>query len=269
MDLSPLQLAIVAIAAVAAGFVNAVAGGGTLISFPALTFVGIPSVAANVTNTVALSPGYLGGAYAQRADLGTQKHRLRRLVPAGILGGITGGVLLLHTDDAIFRRLVPFLILLACALLAGQDRIRAWVVAREERVLAKRDPGSAPAGNGPSRDNVGPVGVLVVFAASIYGGYFGAGLGIILLAVLGAILDDDLVRVNALKQCMSFTVNTTAAVFFLFSGKVVWSAAAVMAVGAVIGGTIGGRTASKMNPKVLRTVVIVAGVIIAGVYFAK
>jgi uncharacterized membrane protein YfcA len=113
------------------------------------------------------------------------------------------------------------------------------------------------------------VGVVVVFAASIYGGYFGAGLGIILLAVLGAVLDDNLTRVNALKQCMSFTVNTTAAVFFLFSGKIVWSAAIVMAVGALIGGTLGGRTASKMNPKVLRTIVIIAGVIIAGVYFVR
>jgi len=270
MDLTPLQLIIVAVAAVAAGFVNAVAGGGTLISFPALTFVGIPSVAANVTNTVALSPGYLGGAYAQRADLTTQKHRVRRLVPAGILGGLTGGVLLLVTSDAIFRRLVPFLILLACALLAGQDRIRAWVLAREAKALQGQDPSSRDAeAPGSGRGNVGPVGVGVVFVASIYGGYFGAGLGIILLAVLGAILDDNLVRINALKQCMSFTVNTTAAVFFLFSGKIVWSAAAVMAVGAVIGGTIGGRTASKMNPKVLRTIVIVAGVIIAGVYFVK
>jgi len=270
MDLTPLQLVIVAVAALAAGFVNAVAGGGTLISFPALTFVQIPTVAANITNTVALSPGYLGGTYAQRSDLATQKHRVARLVPAGILGGLTGGVLLLRTSDAIFRQLVPYLILLACALLAGQDRIRAWVIAREAKALANAGPSFAdddlPAS---TRDNVGVVPMIVVFAASIYGGYFGAGLGIILLAVLGAVLDDDLVRINALKQCMAFTVNMTAAVFFLFSGKIVWSAAAVMAVGALIGGTIGGRTASKLNPNVLRGIVIIAGVLVSIYYFVK
>ena len=263
MDLSTLDLAAIGAAAVAAGAVNAVAGGGTLISFPTFTAVGIPTVAANVTNTVALSPGYVGGTLAQREDLRGQRSRLERLVPAAMLGGVVGGVLLLVTSESIFRRLVPFLILTACGLLASQDRVKAWVVARHaaqvEDETARR----------PHASGVGPVGIAAVFGAAIYGGYFGAGLGIILLAVLGVVIDDDLIRVNALKQAMAVAINTTAAAFFLFSGKVEWTAAAVMAVGSLAGGAIGGRVASRLDPRILRRVVITAGVAIAIVYLVR
>lgn len=263
MDLSALNLAVLAAAAVAAGAVNAVAGGGTLISFPALTAVGIPAVAANVTNTVALAPGYVGGTHAQRNDLKGQRARLERLVPAAMLGGICGGALLLVTSESLFRRLVPFLILAACALLASQDRVKAMVAARHARQVD----------NETARERhdsgVGLVGIGSVFVAAIYGGYFGAGLGIILLAVLGVVIDDDLIRINALKQSMAVAINTTAAAFFIFSGKVVWSAAAVMAVGSLIGGSLGGRLASRLNPVILRRVVIAAGVVIAIIYLAR
>jgi uncharacterized membrane protein YfcA len=262
MDLSPLSLLAVAAAAVAAGLVNAIAGGGTLISFPMLTAVGVPTVGANITNTVALSPGYLGGTIAQRDDLSGQRVRLLRLLPMAVLGAIGGSVLLLNTSESVFRRIVPFLILGACGLLAAQDRVRGWVETRD-RQRAER-------GAAPRHDSgIGPVGMVAVFGAAIYGGYFGAGLGIILLAVLGVVVDDELVRINALKQALSLTINTTAAIRFLFSGEVVWTAAAVMAVGSLIGGNVGGRVASRAKPAVLRTVVIALGVIVALVYLVR
>lgn len=258
MDPGPFDLLIVAAAALAAGFVNAVAGGGTLISFPALTAVGITPVSANVTNTVALCPGYLGGAIGQRQDLAGQRARLVRLLPATAAGGLVGGIVLLTTSADVFRVLVPYLILLACGLLAAQERIRAWVVRRSE--VADHEPH-------PSGAGLGAIGA--VFVASIYGGYFGAGLGIIVLAVLGAVIDDTFIRVNALKQTVTFTVNTTAAVFFVFSGQVVWSAAAVMAVTSLIGGNVGGRVAARLPAVALRRVVIAVGVVIALVYFTR
>lgn len=256
--LSAGELALVGAAAVAAGFVNAVAGGGTLISFPALTAVGVPALSANVTNTVALSPGYLGGVHAQRADLEGQGHRLRVLVPVGVVGGLVGGGLLLATGESLFRSLVPFLILAACGLLAAQDRIRAWVQRREEA--------AARAGR---HGDVGVGGAAAVFVGAVYGGYFGAGLGIILLAVLGAVIDDQLRRINALKQAMSLTINTTAALFFVFSGRVVWAAAVVMMAGALLGGSVGGRVAARLRADVLRAVVITLGVVIAIAFWLR
>jgi uncharacterized membrane protein YfcA len=184
------------LAAVAAGIVNALAGGGTLITFPTLVALGIPAVAANVTNTVALVPGYLGATFAQSKDLRGQEKRLWLFLPAGAIGGIIGGILLLNTGEKLFRSLVPILILLASGLLAIQDPLRAWLVRR-----------SKPAGSTTLSEKWAalPVGL-----AAIYGGYFGAGLSVIVLAVLGLLLDDSLTRLNALKQAVAFSVNVAA-----------------------------------------------------------
>jgi uncharacterized membrane protein YfcA len=247
-----LDLVVATVAALLAGLVNALAGGGTLISFPALTLVGVPAVAANVTNTVALCPGYLGGTFAQRRDLAGQRRRLLLLLPAAALGGLAGGALLLLTSEKLFRTLVPWLILAAAALLAAQGPVK--------RLAARHV---------PSGRDVGPAAVVAVFLAAIYGGYFGAGLGILMLAVLGLFVDDDLVRVNALKQAISIATNTTAALFFVFSGRVVWAAAIAMMAGALVGGHVGGALASRMKPAVLRGVVVALGVVVAGVYFAR
>lgn len=255
MNPSALELVLVGLAAVAGGAVNALAGGGTLITFPALIAVGVPAVSANVTNTVALSPGYLGGTYGQRRDLDGQGRRLRLLAPVAVLGGLAGGILLLATGDELFRELVPFLILGASGLLAVQDRVRTRIVRR----LAEH------ASSGPREVWI----AVPAFMASVYGGYFGAGLGVILLAVLGLVIDDTLTRINALKQALSFLVNVTAAVFFVFSGKVVWSAALVMAVGALVGGSIGGRLAGRMRTEVLRGVVVTIGVVVGIVYLVR
>ncbi len=232
---------------------NAIAGGGTLITFPALTFVGVPAVAASVTNTVALSPGYLSATFAQWNDLKPQRHRLLLLAPVAVIGGIVGGLLLLNTGERVFRQLIPFLILLASVLLALQGRLRKWIVARQAKHVKRSDAWV----------------IFPIFLASVYGGYFGAGLSVIVLAVLGLVIDDNLTRLNALKQAVAFCVNVAAALFFLFSGQVVWLAAGVMAVGAIAGGLLGGRVAGRIKPETLRAVVVVIGIAVSLIYFIR
>ena len=252
--LTPLNYLLISLAALAAGAINALAGGGTLITFPMLTFLGIPAVSANVTNTVALSPGYFGGTLAQLNDLRGQGKRLWLIVPASVVGGVLGGILLLQTGEKLFRELVPYLILLASLLLAIQDPVRAWLTKRM----------AAGQGGGLEKFTWLSVGL-----ASVYGGYFGAGLSVIVLSALGLTLEDSLTRLNALKQAVAFSVNIAAAIFFVFSGHVVWSAALVMAVGALIGGALGGRLAGRIKPSTLRWTVVTIGVIISVIYFVR
>jgi hypothetical protein len=249
------EFILIGLAALAAGAVNALAGGGTLITFPLLTAVGIPAVAANVTNTVALCPGYLGGTMAQAKDLKDQKRRLYILIPVSVLGGVLGGILLLNTGEKLFRELVPWLILMASGLLAVADPVRNWL----QRRAAK---------NGEAKDmTVGAI--LPVGLAAVYGGYFGAGLSVIVLAVLGLTINDSLTRLNALKQAIAFSVNTAAAIFFVFSGNVIWPVALVMAVFALVGGNLGGRLAGRIKPSTLRKLVVVIGVTVSIIYFIK
>jgi uncharacterized membrane protein YfcA len=253
--LSGMDFVLVGLAAVAAGAVNALAGGGTLITFPMLTAVGVPAVAANVTNTVALCPGYIGGTLAQKNDLRGQTKRFRIVLPAGIIGGLIGGFLLLNTGEKLFKDLVPFLILLASGLLAVQDPLKAWLTRRM--------------GEDRARDGNEKWASLPLGLAAIYGGYFGAGLSVIVLAVLGLTLEDTLTRLNALKQLVAFSTNLAAAIFFLFSGQVVWPAAIVMAVGALLGGVLGGRLAGRVKPSTLRWMVVTIGVIVSIIYFVR
>ncbi len=250
-----LSLSLILLAGMAGGAVNALAGGGTLITFPVLTAVGIPPVAASITNTVALSPGYFGATLAQLKDIRGQERRLKLLLPAGALGGIVGGLLLLQTTDKVFRELVPYLILMAAILLALQDRLRAWLLRR----LAESGRSGLPEF----------WAVPPIFLASIYGGYFGAGLSVIVLAVLGLILEDTLTRLNGLKQAIALSVNVAAAIFFIFSGQVVWLAAVTMALGALIGGALGGRLAGRIKPSSLRRIVVVIGLIVGIIYLLR
>jgi uncharacterized membrane protein YfcA len=253
--LQGMDFVVVGLAAIAAGAVNALAGGGTLITFPVLMAVGLPAVGANVTNTVALLPGYLGGTLAQARDLQGQRRRMWLTLPAGAIGGLLGGILLLQTGDKLFRELVPFLILLASLLLAIQDPVRHWMARR----LGQRAEGTRLEGWVWF-----PVGL-----AAIYGGYFGAGLGVITLAALGMVANDSLTRLNAVKQLISFCANVAAAVFFIFSGRVVWIAAGIMAVGALLGGTLGGRLAGRVPPSILRWIVVGIGLIVSTIYFLR
>jgi uncharacterized membrane protein YfcA len=252
--LTPIQYGFLALAAVAAGLINALAGGGSLITFPTLMAVGIPPVMANVTNTVALCPGYLGATLAQKKDLHGQQKRIQLLLPSAVIGGIIGGILLLNSSDQVFDRLIPFLILLAAALLAFQDTLRSWLQRRQ----------------GDKKGNIPEIfAVLPIALASIYGGYFGAGLGVIELAILGLFLKDNLTRLNALKQLLSLVVNVAASWFFLFSNQVYWSAAIVIAIGSLIGGLLGGKLARIISPSYLRWTVVILSIITATVYFLR
>lgn len=248
---SGLEWLAVAAAAFVAGAVNALAGGGTLITFPVMTAAGMPAVMANVTNAVALCPGYFGGAYAQRRDLCGQEARLRVLLPVGAVCGVIGGWLLLASGEKLFRALVPWLIIGAALLLAAQDPLRRWL---QRRAAGGRRPHAA----GPP--------ALPIGLAAVYGGYFGAGLGVIMLATLGVTIDDTLTRLNALKQALAFVINVTAAVYFLFSGQVAWAVAGVMAVAALAGGAAGGRLAGRIRPDTLRRLVVAIGLGVGAFY---
>jgi uncharacterized membrane protein YfcA len=250
-----LDYIIIALAALVAGAVNALAGGGTLITFPVLTALGISPVIANITNTVALCPGYLGGTLAQWNDLKSQRKRLWYFIPASIAGGIVGGILLLNTGEKLFTSLIPYLILLAALLLAVSDPVRSWVTQRMKN-------------HNPGHDQF-LWSVIPVALAAIYGGYFGAGLSVIVIAVLGLTLSDNLTKLNALKQVISFSTNISAAIFFIFSGNVLWSVAAVMAAFALLGGAVGGRIASRIKPSTLRWLVVGIGLVVAIYYFLK
>lgn len=252
--LSHLDLLWIALAALAAGLVNAIAGGGSLISFPVLTAVGLPPVMATVTNTVALLPGYGGAAVAQGHDLRGQGRRLLLLLPAAAAGGLLGGVLLLNSGERLFDALVPWLLLIGSALLALQEQLRRWLLAHPQ----------APQ---PARLELFASGPVLL--ASIYGGYFGAGLSVILLAVLAVLLPENLTRLNGLKQALALAVNLAAALLFLGSAQLHGGAALVMAVGAVAGGALGGRLAGRINPARLRAVVVLLGVAVATVFVLR
>lgn len=245
--ISLLNLLFLFLAAIGAGFVNALAGGGSIFTFPVLVAVGVPPVMANVTNTIALCPGYVGGVLAQKKDFANQEGRLVALLPVSILGGILGAWLLTRTSDQAFRSLVPFLVLGACLLMALQDKIRRMLQRRVARV------GLAWA-------------ILPVFLAAIYGGFFGVAVSIMYLAMIGLTIDDTLLRLNALKQAMSLACNTAAALYFAIGATVVWSAAGVMAAGALLGGWAGGRAAGKVSEPALRLMVITVGLIVAAMF---
>lgn len=251
---SGLDYAFAAGAGLLAGGINAVAGGGTLISFPALQAIGLSPLDANITNIVALTPGYLAGSYAQRRDLTGQARAARQLGVAAGLGGLVGSVVLVTVTGATFSDVVPFLMLLACAALVAQNRIRSLLEAR-------RAAHARPLGDG-HLERAG------VFLIGVYGGFFGAGLSIMYLAVLGLFTDDPLNRVNALKQVLSLVVSVLASAFLVFSHHVAWNLAGVVAAACIVGGFLGGRVAHRVNPTVLRFLVVLLGVAVAVHYWA-
>lgn len=267
MHFSALDYLAAAGAAGAAGVINALAGGGTLVSFPTLVGIGVSPVDANVTNTVALVPGYLGGSWAQREDLLPRLEHARVLAVVSAAGGLAGSVLLVTIPGHAFRTAVPYLILLSCALLLAQNRVRVLI---NRGVDAGAGAGAfAPGVPAPTRREGGPglrAALLIsVFAGAVYGGFFGAGLGILLLAVLGVFGSDSdsLTASNALKQALSFMINVVAAVFLAFSGHVQWELVPVMAAASVVGGVIGGRFVSVVNAEWLRRLVVATGIAVA------
>lgn len=233
----------------AAGAVNTIVGAGSLITFPLLLAVGYPAVVANVSNTVGLIPGSVSGAFGYRRELAGQRARLVRLCAAGGLGGLSGGLILLAMPDAVFEGVVPFLIALACVLVLLQP-----VLARRlERRAAGRDKTAGPDGG------LGLVGG--VFLSGIYGGYFGAAQGVLLLGVLGIGLNEHLQRINAGKNVIAATINFAAAVLFVLVADVSWQVALLLGTGSVIGGQLGARVGRRMPAGVLRAAVLAVGIV--------
>ncbi len=234
------QILLVA-AGLGAGIVNGAAGGGTLISFPALLAVGYPALTANVTSTVGIWTGYLGGTAGFEKEVRSQADRLRSLAATVVAGGVVGGVLLLTTPSNDFKILAPYLLLFSCLLFAVQPLLARRLRATEDRHFHRL---LLHAGT---------------FVSAIYGAYFGAGLGVVLLAVLGLALPDPLVRINGLRSVLALIVNTVAVLIFVVHAHVAWPAVALMAGAALIGGYVGARIARRVPPMALRVVILALG----------
>lgn len=241
MDVTHVLLLITA--GFAAGCVNAIAGGGSLITFPSLIAAGLPSVAANVTNSVAVCPGYVSSVVGSRADLGGQGRRLRTILPACLAGSVGGCTLLLLTPARAFEIVVPFLVLAAAVILAFQERLRGLV--------------GHPRAMSPRRQAI--TLQAVVFIGAIYGGYFGAALGVMYVAALALILDEPLNRINALKNVLSAAVGVVTVVVFAIFGPVHWSAALTLAPATIAGGYAGAKLARRLPSRILKIIIVSFG----------
>ena len=249
--IDPLHGLVILAAGVAAGTINTIVGSGSLITFPTLLALGYPPLVANVSNTIGLVPGSLSGSIGYRRELAGQRARARPLLVAAGLGGLTGAALLLVLPAAAFARIVPVLILVATGLVAVQPRLTAWVVARRARLGHETPHGG------------GPLLVIGVYLTSIYGGYFGAGQGIILIALLAILVDDELQRLNGLKNVIATVVNAVAAIIFIALAPVAWEVAILLAIGSTIGGQLGASVGRRLPTRVLRLTIVVVGTVVA------
>jgi uncharacterized protein len=241
---APWKHAVVFLVAIAAGFVNAIAGGGSLLTFPTLVWVGVPPVAASATNTVGLWPGNLGGVVGFRRHLPDKELIVLLGVPS-LAGGIIGAVLLLHTPQHVFEGLAPMLVFLANVLLAGQEPLAKRISGR--RLAGERSVPFATAA------------VIFQFLVGVYGGFFGAGIGIMMLAALAILGLTDIHRMNALKNLLAIAINGVAAVYFAVQGAVLWTDAVLMAVGSVAGGLGAAVLAQRLGRRLVRQAVIAIG----------
>ncbi len=242
-----LTLSLLALAGFVAGVINSIAGGGSLVSFPALLHTGMGARFANATNTAAVWPGSAASVWPYRGVIAAERHRAWVLAWPSLLGGAAGSWLLLHTSEAAFTAVVPWLILLACALLAAQGKVASFV--------AKR--------TGDSAARVPPALVVIQFAISVYGGYFGAGIGILMLSAMAIFIPDGLQAANGLKILFATLINGISVVYFLAMGAVRLPEAGLMAVTSIAGGLVGAHIAQKLPSRALRAVVIVYGVAVA------
>jgi hypothetical protein len=246
-------MAVVLVAGMAAGTINTVVGSGTLITFPTLLALGVPAVTANVSNTIGLVPGSLSGAWGYRRELAGQRQRLVRLGSASLVGGLAGAFLLLALPSEAFHAIVPVLITLGVVLVLAGPRIQSRVVQRAERHGGLPETGARwtwPA----------------VAGAGVYGGYFGAAQGVLLMAILGIGVDDTMQRHNATKNVLAMIVNAVAAVVFIAVAHVDWQVVALIAAGSVVGGQIGATVGRRLPPVVLRAVIAVVGVVAVVVF---
>jgi uncharacterized membrane protein YfcA len=245
--MSVLDALIIVAAGLAAGTMNTIVGAGSLITFPTLLALGYAPVTANVSNTVGVLWGSVSGAIGYRRELRGQRRRVLVLGSASLMGGIVGGVLLLTLPSSVFRGVVPVLILVACGLVIVQPMLSRWVASRRRK----------PVEHGGAALYVG------IFVTGVYGGYFGAAQGVILLALLGIFIDDDLQRLNGVKNVLATIANGVAAVLFVFAAHVVWEVAALIAVGSVVGGQLGAHVGRRLPAKVLRVVIVAVGLVAA------
>ncbi|MBB5913480.1 hypothetical protein BJY24_002347 [Nocardia transvalensis] len=235
-------------AGIAAGCINTIVGSGTLITFPVLLALGYPPVTANVSNTVGLVPGGLSGVVGYRRELAGQRDRLLRLGAASLIGGAIGAILLLKLPAEAFKAIVPVLIVIALVLVVVQPRLARWVKKRREA------DGAAP-------EHGGLLLWVAVLASGVYGGYFGAAQGVLLIGLLGVFVHDELQRLNAVKNFLALLVNFLSALIFVFIADVAWQVVALIAVGSIIGGQLGATVGRRMPPTVLRGVIVVVGIV--------
>ena len=236
--------ALVGVAGLAAGTINTVVGSGTLITFPVLLALGVPPVTANVSNTIGLVPGSASGAWSYRRELAGQRSRLIRLSSASLLGGIAGALLLLTLPPGVFKAVVPVLIIVALGLVVAQPWLSRRLPAAEHHALAAR-----------------PVLLwCAVLLTGVYGGYFGAAQGVLLIAIMGILLDADLQRVNAMKNVLAGLVNAVAGVIFIILAHPDWTYVAIIAVGSAVGGQLGGLIGRRLSPLVLRGIIVIVGI---------
>ena len=248
--IDPVSAIVIVAAGMVAGIMNTIVGAGSLVTFPTLLVLGYPPLVANVSNTIGLVPGSISGAIGYRRELSGQRERARPLLIAAGLGGLTGGCLLLVLPASAFARIVPILILVACALVAVQPRLTAWVVGRRAR-------------SGVDTAGGGPLLLAGVYLTGIYGGYFGAAQGVILIALVAILIDDDLQRLNGLKNVIAAVINAVAAILFIALAPVAWVPAILLAIGSTIGGQLGAFVGRRLSPFALRVVIIVIGVTVA------
>ncbi|MEO7006187.1 MAG: sulfite exporter TauE/SafE family protein [Microbacteriaceae bacterium] len=255
-----LEVVILFVAGTATGTINSVVGSGSLVTFPVLVALGYPPVLANVTNNIGILPGSISGAVAYRSELKGHFRAVLPLAAFSAVGGVCGALLLLVLPAAAFDTIVPILILLACVLVVAGPWLKRWAAARQAQVesLPVQRGESAPRRRVALWTSTGLTGV--------YGGYFGAAQGVILLAILPMLLSGGLQRANAYKNILAAVANGAAAVVFAFTVPIAWFAALVIAVGATLGGQIGGRLAQRLPPSVFRVIIVLIGVI-AIVYF--
>ena len=246
----PLGAVLLVAAGIAAGTVNTIVGAGSLLTFPTLLFLGYPPLVANVTNAIGLVPGTISGSIGYRRELAGQRARARPLLVAAGLGGLTGACLLLVLPASAFARIVPVLILVACALVAVQPRLSAWEIERRAR-------------KGVVHTGGGPILIGGVYLTGIYGGYFGAAQGVILIALLAILVDDDLQRLNGLKNLIAVVINSVAAIIFIALAPIAWVPAILLAIGSTIGGQLGAVVGRRLSPFVLRWAIILVGTVVA------
>ena len=246
-----LEAAAIVAGGLGAGAINSIAGSGTLLSFPILLAVGYPAVQANVSNNIGLVPGSVSAVYNTREGLEGQRGRAVRLAIGSALGALIGSILLLTLDSDVFDAVVPVLVIVAATLMLFQPKVAARVARRREARGRTEVP------------EAGWVAPLVCFAAGIYGGYFGAAQGIILLATLGSLLPDTLARTNAVKNVLAGLVNTVAALLFVFFGDVAWGPVALIAIGSIVGAIIGARLGKRVPVPVLRGFIVCLGYAVA------